>query len=81
MAGRMLKYAELKPLKGIQFSREHLRQMELGHRFPRRVQLSANSVAWDETEIDAWLEAKREARGEGPAPSTSDVRRRPRRRA
>jgi prophage regulatory protein len=30
--------------------------------FPRQFHLSARTSAWDEAEVDAWLQAKREAR-------------------
>jgi prophage regulatory protein len=54
----VLRFRDLKPRKGIDFSRMHLARLEAAGRFPRRIRLSENSVAWYENEIDAWLGAK-----------------------
>jgi prophage regulatory protein len=59
---RGLSYPELKPKKGIPYSRVHLRRMEAKGTFPRRVNLGGNCVVWLEHEIDAWLESRAAAR-------------------
>jgi len=68
--GRLLTYVELKRDKGIRYSREHLRRLELAREFPRRVRVGANTIGWDEAEIDAHLNAKRAARDEPPPEPT-----------
>lgn len=40
--------------RGIAFSNKHLISLERSGRFPRRVRLGHSSVAWIESEIDAW---------------------------
>lgn len=60
---RLLRFRDLKPIKGISWSRVHVTRLEKLGQFPRRIQLGANTVAWDEAEIDAMLAAKAAARG------------------
>lgn len=55
---RVLTYSELKPVKGIPYTRKHILELEKRGQFPRRVRLGEASVAWVESEIDEWLEAK-----------------------
>ena len=55
---KVLSFRELKPAKGIPYSRVHLRRLEADGNFPGRVQLGGNAVAWIESEIDAWLEER-----------------------
>ena len=59
---RILTYAELKPAKGINFSRQHLARLEKAGKFPHRIQVSPARVGWLESEVDAWLQSKAEAR-------------------
>lgn len=42
----------------IPYSREHLRRLEAKGKFPRRVRIGANRVAWVRQEIDDWLLAR-----------------------
>ena len=56
---RLLTYKDLKAI-GISFSREHLWRLEAANKFPRRIYLSRQKIAWFEDEIFAWL-AEREA--------------------
>ena len=37
-------------------------------RFPKRIVLSPRRVAWDEAEIDAWIESRRQANEKTAAP-------------
>jgi prophage regulatory protein len=43
---------------GILFSREHLWRLEAASKFPRRLYLSPQKIAWFEDEILAWLEQR-----------------------
>jgi len=54
---RLLSYNDLKAI-GISFSREHLRRLEAAGKFPRRIYLSEQKIAWFEDEVLAWLEAR-----------------------
>jgi prophage regulatory protein len=51
---QLLTFANLKEL-GISFSREHLWRLERAGRFPRRIYLSPQKIAWFESEIVEWL--------------------------
>jgi prophage regulatory protein len=53
--------------RGITYSRVHLDRLEASGKFPRRVPLSANRVAWIEEEVDAWA-AERLAERDNPRP-------------
>ncbi len=60
---RLLSFAQLKPEKGIVYSRVHLDRLEKVGRFPRRVSLGGGGrVAWVEEEVDRWIEARVAAR-------------------
>ncbi len=60
----VLRYPDLRARKGIVWSRVYLARLEKAGKFPRRIRLGANSVAWDEAEIDAWLEERAAERSE-----------------
>ena len=45
------------------YTRQHLSRLEKLDRFPRRVQVGGNRVAWLESEVDAWIEARASERG------------------
>ena len=55
---KVLAYEDLKPAKGIGYSKCQIWRLEKSGEFPRRINLGANRVAWIEQEIDAWLAAK-----------------------
>jgi prophage regulatory protein len=55
---RFLTFPELRPQKGITYSRHHLRRKCNAGEFPKPVPLSEQRIAWLEDEIDAWIEAK-----------------------
>jgi predicted DNA-binding transcriptional regulator AlpA len=61
---RLITYKELKPLKGIPFSREHLRRLEADGKFPKRVRLAEGGdyYGYVEKEIDEYLAARAAAR-------------------
>lgn len=55
---RVLSFSQLRPVKGIPYSREHLRRLVKARRFPRPINLGHRSNArhaWLEEEIDQWL--------------------------
>ena len=58
MSARFLSYQQLKAVKGIPFSRIHVDRLEKAGRFPRRVRLAESTVAWVESEVDAWSAAR-----------------------
>jgi len=37
---------------------QHITRLEKAGRFPKRVQLTQNRVAWVESEVDDWLNAR-----------------------
>jgi prophage regulatory protein len=55
---RLLSREELKTEKGIKFSRVHLFRLVRDKKFPAPVHLGAQTLAWVETEIDAWIKVK-----------------------
>jgi prophage regulatory protein len=61
---RLLSFKQLLEI-GIRFSREHVWRLEAAGKFPRRIYLSPQKIAWFEDEILAWLaerDSEREAR-------------------
>jgi prophage regulatory protein len=50
MSGKLLRFADLKPEKGVPWSRMHLDRLEKAGKFPKRVKLSPSTVAWIEEE-------------------------------
>jgi prophage regulatory protein len=59
---RILSYDELKPLKGIPYSKVHIWRLEREGRFPRRVPLGPSRHGWPDSEIDEWISARMAAR-------------------
>jgi prophage regulatory protein len=57
MSVRMLSDPDLRK-KGIQFSRQHRHRLIAEGKFPAPVKLGGATIAWVESEIDAWLETK-----------------------
>jgi predicted DNA-binding transcriptional regulator AlpA len=53
---RIVTYPELKPRFGIGYCYAHLGRLEKLGRFPKKVHVSANRVAWFEDEILEMLE-------------------------
>ena len=54
---RLLDYQALRE-RGIPWSRVHIARLEAAKKFPLHIDLGANSIAWFEDEIDAFLEEK-----------------------
>ncbi len=70
MSKRLLRYNQLKPEKGVPYTREHLARLVKARKFPPPVVLAedehgnAKTIAWIEDEVDTWrdeLAAKRSA--------------------
>ena len=53
---RILRLDELTERTGL--SRTTLWRLERANEFPKRIQLSRNSVGWDESEISKWLSSR-----------------------
>jgi prophage regulatory protein len=64
---RFLAYEDLKNF-GITHSKIHLGRLEKDNKFPKRVMVGANRVAWVEAEIFAWMEARVAERDNPEAP-------------
>jgi prophage regulatory protein len=67
---KLLSYDDLKPAKGICYSKTQLWRLEKTGEFPRRVQLTSNpngKHGWLESEIDAWIEGRVRQRDEEAA--------------
>ena len=56
---RWLSYKELKSLKGISYSRIHLKRLEDAGQFPKRVKTGAR-IYWLEHQIDEWKQRQAE---------------------
>ena len=61
---RIITFKDLKGLKGIPFSREHLRRLEAIGKFPKRVRLTdgGDYYGYVEKELDDYLAARAAAR-------------------
>ena len=59
---KILRFPELKRIKGIPWSNVHLRRLEKVEKFPGRVNLADATVGWIESEIDDWIEQRVKAR-------------------
>lgn len=49
---KLIPYDRLKSDKDIPYTRQHLSRLEKQGKFPKRVRIGENRVAWVETEID-----------------------------
>ena len=61
---KILRYLDLKKIKGVPYSRVHLDRLERAGMFPRRIRLSPATVGWEESEVDAWLKSRMAERDE-----------------
>ena len=59
--GRVIRKPEL--LNAIGLSDPTVWRLERQGRFPKRIRLGGSSVGWIESEVQAWLEMKKAARG------------------
>ena len=58
---RLLTFNELKTLKGISYTRQHIERLEKADKFPKRIKIGAR-VYWYEHEIDEWKQSEAAAR-------------------
>ena len=66
---KLIDFKSLGPLKGINYSRDHLRRKCKAGEFPNPMLISAHRISWLEAEIDDWLAKKQQARdAKLPAP-------------
>jgi len=65
-ARRFVRFWQLKPEFGIDYSNMHLGRLERAGKFPKRVQLGPNSVAWVEDELIRWQQERIAARDSAP---------------
>lgn len=61
MSERLLKLPEVIQLTGL--SKSGIDRKEKAGGFPKRVRLGHRSIAWAESEINAWVQAVKTARG------------------
>ena len=59
---RLISFDELKPRKGILFTRVGLKKLIAAGKFPRPIQLSPKRIASIESEIDAYIAGLAERR-------------------
>jgi prophage regulatory protein len=64
---KLLAYDDLRPEKGITYSKIQLWRLEKLGEFPKRVPLGRMRYGWAEHEIDAWIAARIRARDENSA--------------
>ncbi|SIT53161.1 Prophage CP4-57 regulatory [Mesorhizobium prunaredense] len=64
---KLLSTADLKPVKGIRYSRVHINRLVKAGLFPKPVKIGPNCSGFVEEEIDAWLQAKIEERDQEAA--------------
>lgn len=64
---RVLNYDDLKPVKGIPYSKPHLWRLVKAGKFPAPIKWGAGRNGWVEDEIDAYIEAKIAERDEAAA--------------
>lgn len=65
MADRLLKLSEVIGLTGV--SKSSIARKEEAGEFPKRIKVGPRRVAWSENEINAWIQATKEARGNSNA--------------
>jgi prophage regulatory protein len=53
---RLIRRDELK--RRVPYSLTHVWRLEQQGEFPRRITIGENRVAWDEAEVEAWIEAR-----------------------
>jgi prophage regulatory protein len=67
IALKLISYERLKPEKGIEYCRDHLRRKVRAGEFPKPIPVSDRRIAWIEAEVDEWLAARAAERDAGGA--------------
>jgi prophage regulatory protein len=62
---RIVSFEELRPLKGIVYSRDHLRRLCDDGKFPKPIRLSSARIAWLESDVDEWIAQRAAERDAG----------------
>lgn len=55
MSLKLISFEDLNALKGIRYSRDHVRRMAKAGAFPKPISVGAARIAWVESEVDEWL--------------------------
>jgi prophage regulatory protein len=55
---KLISKKELKSVCGIPYSPQHIARLEAAGRFPRRLMLGQNRVAWLLSEVEGWLDER-----------------------
>ena len=55
---RLLPFNDLREKKGIVWTRQHILRETRAKRFPPPINLGGQTIAWVESEIDAWLDQR-----------------------
>jgi prophage regulatory protein len=62
---QLVRYPQLATDFSIPYTRVHLARLERAGRFPIRIRLSENVIAWKRDEVESWLQARIQARNVG----------------
>ena len=55
---KLIPFDRLKPDKGIDYCRDHLRRKVKAGEFPKPIELSDRRIGWREDEVDEWLASR-----------------------
>ena len=59
---KLVSKKELRSVYGIPYSFQHIARLEKAERFPKRLQLGANRVAWLCSEVEDWINVRMQSR-------------------
>jgi prophage regulatory protein len=68
---KLVSKKELKSIFGIPYSFQHIWRLEQAGKFPKRLRLGANRVAWLYDEVVEWIEAWKALRDTPPCEISS----------
>jgi prophage regulatory protein len=63
---KLIPYEDLRPLKGVGYSRVQIWRLVKAGTFPAPIRVGKARVAWIEAEINEWIHARAAAREAGP---------------
>ncbi len=55
---KLITFDQLRPQKGIAYSRDHLRRLVKSGKFPTPLALSEHRIAWNEIDVEEWLKSR-----------------------